>query len=558
MEKIIVKNGLVFDPINNIEGEIKDILIENGQIVEKFSSESEVKKIDAKGKTVIPAALDIHAHIASQQINWARLLGAKNDTFQKAWNGLTLENIARAYISNGYTFVLEANVFPSLAKQTIFNFTNLPTLDKAMLLNASNLWPLELEFQKEKVEDMAVFLSDLLLKTKGFGIKAYNPFEAEDWHFKVLRSDLSQQGRLYNFSALSVYETLTKCVEHLGLPHSIHAHIEGYEQEKGKANLNLILNAIKNLNLKASPKTNLKVQRSQIFHLAHANAYNPNGDNSELIHFLNENSNFDADLGFIGFSPINPLITSDRRLINSIPNLLDINSLQPLIRSAVECEGDSFVTLRTFDKQDKASCILWANAIDLALNTKNKWQLQFSVNYPNYANISRVPEIATWLLSKMARDRYMSEMNTEFLKENSLINDDKTLSFNNFVLLTRASPAKSLGLGNIKGNLGAGSDADLNILDIDITKIDLNNQYNLLQKSLVDIEYVVKSGIIIKLREMLNLDAPGKVFWAEGKVVKEDKSLIMARKKDYYQKFYSIFYDSLKTSLNDKFLRKIE
>ena len=86
MQPLIIKNGLVFDPLNDIRGEKKDILIENGKIVEKFSSKRKVKEIEANGKTIIPAALDIHTHIASQQVNWARLLGSKNKLFQKVWS----------------------------------------------------------------------------------------------------------------------------------------------------------------------------------------------------------------------------------------------------------------------------------------------------------------------------------------------------------------------------------------------------------------------------------------------------------------------------------------
>ncbi|MCK4287154.1 MAG: hypothetical protein KAX18_13175, partial [Candidatus Lokiarchaeota archaeon] len=200
MNKLIIKNGLVYDPLNKIKGEKKDILAESGKIVDKFSNERDIKEIDANGKTVIPSAIDIHTHIASQQVNWMRLLGSSNDKFNKVWHGLTLENIAKNYISMGYTFILEANVFPSLAKQTIFNFQQIPVLDKGMLLNISNLWPLELEFQRGKIKDMAIFLSDLLSKTKGFGFKVYNPFECEVWNFKELREDISKQGRLYNFS----------------------------------------------------------------------------------------------------------------------------------------------------------------------------------------------------------------------------------------------------------------------------------------------------------------------------------------------------------------------
>jgi len=448
-------------------------------------------------------------------------------------------------------------VFPSLARQTIFNFKNLPVLDKAMLLNASNLWPLELEFQRGKIDNMAVFLSDLLSMTKGFGFKVYNPFESESWNFKDLRKDVSTKGRLYNFSALDVYENLTKANEHLGLPHSIHAHIEGYEQIKAKNNLFTILNKIKSLGLEPNSHLDSELKRSQIFHIAHASAYNVDGNNSELINSLNEDKNIDVDLGFIGFDKINPLITSDRRLINSLlKDNGDENDIA-LIRSAVEFEGDTFATLRNFDKKNIQDCILWANGIDIALKVNNKWQLQFSVNYPNYSNINNVPKIATWLVSKDARDRFMTGMNKEFLINNTLKDNDKILTFNEYIILTRASPAKSLGLGNIKGSLSNGADADLNILDLNINDIDTSKDHESLKNALSNIEYVIKSGKIIKHKEKINLTPQGKIFWSKGKVEVADKDLIMNSKRDFYQKYSSVFYESLKISIADKYLRLI-
>jgi len=151
-------------------------------------------------------------------------------------------------------------------------------------------------------------------------LKAYNPFEAEYWNWKVVRKNLTEKGRLFNFAPMDVYEKLSKFVEHLGLPHSIHAHIEGYESQYSKENLTATLNKVKSLGLKPNPKNEFKIKRSQIFHLAHASSYNIDGDNSELIKFYNENQDFDMDLGFVGFNTINPLITSDRHLINKLNN----------------------------------------------------------------------------------------------------------------------------------------------------------------------------------------------------------------------------------------------
>ncbi|MBY8979951.1 MAG: amidohydrolase family protein [Candidatus Lokiarchaeota archaeon] len=553
MTKLLVKNGFVFDPFNSIEGEKKDILIEDGKVVDKFVSSSDIKEIDANGKTVIPAALEIHAHIASQQLNWIRLLGSNNQDFQNLWNGLTLNTIAKDYVSNGYTFILEANVFPSLAKQTVFDLKRLPVLDKAFLLNTSNLWALELEFQKELVEEGAVFLSNLLEKVKGFGLKAYNPFEAEHWNWKVVRKNLTEKGRLFNFAPMDVYEKLARFVEHLGLPHSIHAHIEGYESQYSRENLLTTLNKVKSLGLKPNPKYDLEIKRSQIFHLAHASSYNIDGDNSELIKFYNENQDFDMDLGFIGFNTINPLITSDRRLINKLINSTNSNKL---IRSSVESEGDSFATIRKFSKKKKEDCLRWANAIDLALNI-SPWQLQFSVNYPNYADISNLPEIASWLISKDAREQFIKDFDASFLKDNTLISNDKGLTFNEFIIFTRSSPAKSLGIGSIKGNLGSGADGDLNILNLNLNDTDISRDYEKFKSALGNIEYVIKAGEIIKNHEKINLDGSGKILWASGNPEKEDSKSILAKKEAFYQKYYSNFYDSYTITTNKEMLRKL-
>jgi len=553
MSKLIIKNGIVFDPFNKIEGESKDILIENGKIVEKFSNHSDIKEINAKNKTVIPSAIDIHSHIASQQINWVRLLSSKNKHFQEYWNNLSLEYIAESYISNGYTFILEANVYPSLSKQTIFNFKQLPVLDKAMLLNISNIWALELEYQREMVNEASTFLSDLLLKTKGFGFKVYNPFEAENWNFKKLRNNLTKNGRLFNFSPIDVYEKIIKYNEALGLAHSVHVHVEGYEQNCAKENLELILQKIKSLNLKPNPKNKLNIKRSQIFHLAHASSYNTDGDNSDLIKFYNDNRDYDLDLGFLGFDPINPLITSDRRLINS---LSAAERSYKVVISSVESEGDTFSTLRTFNKQNEADCLLWANSLDLALNIKNIWQMQLSVNFPNYSHIKKIPEIATLLLSSNARNKFLENMNKDFVKNNKIINNDKELSFNDFIIISRSSPAKSLGIGSIKGNLGKGADGDLNIINININEINTSKDVEKIRKSLESIEYVIKEGKIIKKDDLIDNTPNGKIFWSSGRFEYKDKQLIMNRKKEFYQKYYSIFYDSLNTSISNEFLRE--
>ena len=65
MEKILIKNGIVVDPANYIDGK-KDILIEDGKIkkVADFIVEDEdTNVIDADEKAVMPGFIDLHVHL---------------------------------------------------------------------------------------------------------------------------------------------------------------------------------------------------------------------------------------------------------------------------------------------------------------------------------------------------------------------------------------------------------------------------------------------------------------------------------------------------------------
>ena len=69
---IRIINGRVYDPANNIDGEVKDICISNGKVVDSVADDATV--IDAHGMVVMPGAVDIHCHIAGSKVNAARKL----------------------------------------------------------------------------------------------------------------------------------------------------------------------------------------------------------------------------------------------------------------------------------------------------------------------------------------------------------------------------------------------------------------------------------------------------------------------------------------------------
>ncbi|MFX0043180.1 MAG: formylmethanofuran dehydrogenase subunit A, partial [Candidatus Hodarchaeota archaeon] len=57
MSNLIIKNGLIYDPINGIEGEKKEIHIKDGVIVDKVNNDAKI--IDASDMIVMPGGVDL-------------------------------------------------------------------------------------------------------------------------------------------------------------------------------------------------------------------------------------------------------------------------------------------------------------------------------------------------------------------------------------------------------------------------------------------------------------------------------------------------------------------
>ena len=69
-----IEQGTVYDPANGIDGEVRDIWIADGKIVEG-PTEPDVKPsrtVDARDLVVMPGGIDMHCHIAGPKVNVAR------------------------------------------------------------------------------------------------------------------------------------------------------------------------------------------------------------------------------------------------------------------------------------------------------------------------------------------------------------------------------------------------------------------------------------------------------------------------------------------------------
>jgi len=150
MRDLIIKNGLVYDPLHDLDGEKKDIYIKDGVVVEKVNGKAKV--IDASGLIVMPGGVDIHSHIAGAKVNAGRVFrpedkvpesNEKRTKLTRSGTGFSVPSTWKTgylYAKMGYTTVAEPAMPLLEARHTHEEFNNIPIIDKLAMPIFGNNW----------------------------------------------------------------------------------------------------------------------------------------------------------------------------------------------------------------------------------------------------------------------------------------------------------------------------------------------------------------------------------------------------------------------------------
>jgi formylmethanofuran dehydrogenase subunit A len=134
-----ITGGAVHDPANDVDGEIRDVCLKDGKVVDDVGPEA--RRIDARGMVVMAGGVDIHAHIAGPKVNAARKLtpdGRRDDpldrteTLRSGTGGLVPSTFATGYRYSllGYTTVVEAAAPPLAARHVLAELRDTPMIDR--------------------------------------------------------------------------------------------------------------------------------------------------------------------------------------------------------------------------------------------------------------------------------------------------------------------------------------------------------------------------------------------------------------------------------------------
>src|ERR671917_503939 len=227
-----IAGGRVFDPANDVDGEVRDVCLDGGRVVADLPDDA--PRLNADGMVVMPGGVDIHSHIAGPAVNAARKLSPEEHrtdvvdrtAITRSGTGGTVPSTFATgyrYALLGYTTVVDAATPPLAARHTLAELRDTPVIDAACLVLRGNNLPLfELIREGGPVTEAVAWW---LEATGGYGVKLVNPGGVDMWkrgNRNVTSLDDEVEG--LGVTPRRVLEAIAGSVEELGLPHPVHVH----------------------------------------------------------------------------------------------------------------------------------------------------------------------------------------------------------------------------------------------------------------------------------------------------------------------------------------------
>jgi formylmethanofuran dehydrogenase subunit A len=482
-----IAGGTVYDPANSIDGQVRDICIEDGRIVETLPAGAPT--LNAHGMVVMPGGVDIHSHLASSSCNHARRLLPEEhaadpvpapdlleqSTEARSGTGGTVPTTFTTgyrYAGLGYTTVFDAAVAPVMARHSHAELDDTPCVDGGIFVLMGNdeyLLRQVAAGEHNRARDYAAWL---IGSTGAYAIKIVNPGGVEAWksgqrNLNGLDDQLAGRG----VTPRAILETLADAGNELGLPHPVHIHCN---------NLGLPGNSATTL----ATMQALAGRRAHFTHLQFHSYGGPPWSSSArpLIEYVNAHPELSVDVGQVMFGPATT-VTAD----GPIEYLLHKSSGRKWVNIDIELETGCGIVPLVYKDKAAVSALQWAIGLELFLLSQDPWRVVLSTDHPNGGSFLSYPALIQLLMDRSVRDERLKGVNPKLLAGSPLADGlSREYTLNEIAIITRAGPARVLGLRH-KGHLGVGADADVTVYsrDADIARMFASPRYVVKGGSLV-------------------------------------------------------------------------
>jgi formylmethanofuran dehydrogenase subunit A len=527
-DSLRIVNGRVHDPANGIDGEVREICIQGGKVVGSVADDA--PRLDVRGMVVLPGGVDIHCHIAGSKVNLARKLQPEDHRldphpstpFTRSGSGGTVPSTFATgyrYTALGYTTAMEAAVPPLGARHVLEELHDTPVIDKGFYVLLANNVLLGRLLQEGRHEEFRNAVSWWINASKAYAVKLVNPGADELWkgHRNTNVTSIDQSGDALELTPRQIIRSFVEVVEQLKLPHPVHIHCN-------------------NLGHSGNYSTTLETMRTagtSRMHMAHIQFHsyggepgkNPTSKGPEIAEFINSHPNITADVGQVMFGKATAM-TADAPL----GYLLRKISHNKWINADTECESGCGIVPFTYQEKVYMHALQWAIGLELFLLSKDPWRMMLSTDHPNGGSFLKYPRLIRLLMDRNFRNEQIRRVNQRAISKTVLLDNlDREYTLQEITIITRAAPARALGLKD-KGHLGIGADADVTIYE---EHADKERMFNAPR-------YVIKDGKIIIEDYEFRADQEGRVLH----VAPAYDPAIEQTLRPFFDDYYTIEFDN--------------
>jgi formylmethanofuran dehydrogenase subunit A len=503
LDRLRIVGGAVHDPANGVDGEARDVCIEDGRIVASLPPGAPA--VDARGMVVMPGGVDIHAHFASSSCNHARRLLPEEHGADPAPAPALLEGEGPArsgtggtvpttfttgyrYAGLGYTTAFDAAVAPLTARHTHAELDDTPLVDAGCFVLVGNDEYLHRQIAAGEQERARHYVAWLLGATGAYAVKIVNPGGIEAWKAGQRNlTDIDQALSGTTVTPRAILETLTNAANDLKLPHPVHIHGNNLGQAGNSTTTLATMQA-------------LAGRRAHFTHLQFHCYGGEAGKGwasaaAKVMEYVNAHPEHSVDVGQVMFGPATTL-TAD----GPVEYLLYATSGRKWVNIDIELETGCGIVPYTYKEKAAVATLQWAVGLELFLLANDPWRVVLSTDHPNGGSFLSYPALIRLLMDRSARDEQLKRANPKLLAGSALADGlAREYSLNEIAIVTRAGPARLLGLAH-KGHLGVGADADVTVYarDPDIARMFATPRY------------VVKGGLLVVQEGQLRRAPPGR------------------------------------------------
>lgn len=535
-----ISGGYVYDPINHVDGQVKDLWVEDGRIVSAPSDSGirPARTLNAAGLVVMPGGIDMHCHIAGPKVNTARKMRPeeKRNTghvyrtanTRSGTMGSVPSTFATGYkyMGLGYTTAFDAAIPPLAARHAHEEFADTPCIDKGFYVLMGNNHFVMQSIKDKQPARLEAFIAWLLGAAKGFAPKLVNPGGVEAWKHRQAGNakDLDQLIDHFDVTPRQIVSEMARAANQLGLPHPVHIHCN-------------------NLGLPGNWSTTLETMKAlegHRGHITHIQFHSYGGGDAEedsfnsqvarLAEYVNANENVTIDVGQVLFGDTTSM-TGDGPLGYFLHNVYGTKWFS----GDVEMEAGCGIAPIKYRNKSMVHAIQWAIGLEWYLMVKDPWRVVMSTDHPNGGSFLAYPQIIRLLMDSAYR-RECLERAHPFVRERSNLADlDREYSLQEICIITRAGPARILGLRN-KGHLGVGADADITLY--------LPHENQEIMFSLP--RYVIKAGQIVVEDGEIRTPVHGKSLF----VAPEYDHGIEPLVEDWFQQNYTVQFHNYPVAID--------